>query len=117
MSPSVDLQKAGDRLPLPSKTDNNIFDVPGSVFFVSSNGQVLKLPIPSTSERDPLAWSWGKRIAAFTALQFYSVVACLEINLPGVLMGALCDEFSTEVPKTRMRDALLHAMTDWITAL
>ncbi|KAJ4328114.1 hypothetical protein N0V84_001483 [Fusarium piperis] len=65
----------------------------GSVFFVSSAGRVLKLPIPSTSHRDPLTWRPSKRTLAFIALLFYSVVASVEANLPGLLMLAIKDEF------------------------
>ncbi|KAJ4262891.1 hypothetical protein NW762_006504 [Fusarium torreyae] len=65
----------------------------GSVFFVSSAGRVLKLPIPSKSYRDPLTWSCSKRILAFFALQFYSVVASFAVNLPGLLVKGIQDEF------------------------
>ncbi|KAH6661198.1 major facilitator superfamily domain-containing protein [Truncatella angustata] len=71
-------------------------DVPGSVFMISSAGNVLRLPIPSKSPRDPLAWSWARRIAAFCSLEFYSVVASFLVNIPGTLMPAFQSEFGTE---------------------
>lgn len=69
----------------------------GSVFFVSSAGRVLKLPIPSNSPRDPLTWSRSKRWLAFIALQLYSVVASFELNLLGVLGKAIRLEFDEDV--------------------
>lgn len=77
----------------PSKSPRDSLHVAGSVFFVSSAGKVLKLPIPSTSHRDPLTWRPSRRALAFVALQFYSVVASFEVNLPGIVMLAIKDEF------------------------
>lgn len=72
-------------------------DLAGSVFLISSAGNILRLPIPSSSPRDPLSWSWSKRVLAFTCLQFYSIVASFEANIPGTLMPAFQDEFGAEV--------------------
>ncbi|CAJ0550856.1 Ff.00g107860.m01.CDS01 [Fusarium sp. VM40] len=68
----------------------------GSVFFISSAGRVLKLPIPSGSYRDPLTWSWSKRFLAFFALQSLSIAVSFELNLPGLLIGAIRHEFKDE---------------------
>jgi hypothetical protein len=69
----------------------------GSVFFISSAGRVLKLPIPSGSYRDPLTWSWSKRFLAFFALQSLSIAVSFELNLPGLLIEAIRHEFKDEV--------------------
>ncbi|KAH7110224.1 major facilitator superfamily domain-containing protein [Dactylonectria estremocensis] len=74
-------------------------DISGSVFFISSSGRVLQLPIPSNSPRDPLTWSWKKRLGAFMAIQFYSVVASFELTTPGVLDHAMELEFNPETIK------------------
>ncbi|KAI6776523.1 hypothetical protein HG530_000468 [Fusarium avenaceum] len=68
----------------------------GSVFFISSAGRVLKLPIPSGSYRDPLTWSRSKRFLAFFALQCLSIAVSLELNLPGLLIEAIRHEFKDE---------------------
>ncbi|VUC32095.1 unnamed protein product [Clonostachys rosea] len=83
----------------------------GSVFFVSSDGRVLKLPIPSKSSRDPLTWSRSKRAFAFCALQLYSVVASFEVNLPGLLMRAVQNEFEKDGIDRAAFQALSSAMT------
>lgn len=69
----------------------------GSVFFVSANGRVLNLPIPSRSYRDPLTWSWTKRLLAFCALQTLSIAASFELNLPGLLIRAIRQEYQDKV--------------------
>lgn len=72
-------------------------DMAGSVFLISSAGNVLRLPIPSNSPYDPLAWSWPRRIIAFCCLQLFSVVASFEVNIPGTLMPAFHAEFAKDV--------------------
>jgi hypothetical protein len=81
----------------------------GSVFFVSSAGRVLKLPIPSKSYRDPLTWSWSKRFLAFFALQSLSIAVSFELNLPGLLIEAIRHEFKDEVWPTsiELKDLLI----------
>ncbi|KAH7000572.1 major facilitator superfamily domain-containing protein [Ilyonectria destructans] len=80
----------------PSSSRRDSLHAAGSVFFISSAGRVLKLPIPSTSRRDPLTWSQSKRWLAFIALQLYSVVASFELNLLGVLSKAIKLEFDED---------------------
>ncbi|KAM0431358.1 hypothetical protein ACHAPT_005334 [Fusarium lateritium] len=80
----------------PPQSNRDSLHAAGSVFFVSSAGRVLKLPIPSNSHRDPLTWRPSKRALAFIALQFYSIVASFEVNLPGLLMLAIKDDFGDE---------------------
>lgn len=72
-------------------------DLSGSVFLISSAGNVLRLPIPSQSPHDPLSWSWPRRIIAFCCLLLFSVVASFEVNVPGTLMPAFRAEFAKDV--------------------
>ncbi|QGI84876.1 hypothetical protein CEK25_011605 [Fusarium fujikuroi] len=83
----------------------------GSVFFVSSNGRVLKLPIPSKSYRDPLTWSWSKRLMGFLALQCFSMAASFELNLPGLLLQAIGEEFKNKPMGPFGVQSLSSAMT------
>ncbi|KAM0272617.1 hypothetical protein ACHAQH_008608 [Verticillium albo-atrum] len=71
-------------------------EVPGTVFLISAAGEILKLPIPSESTRDPLNWTWATRIVAFSALIFYSAVCFFENKLPAALMGAFHKQFDPE---------------------
>ncbi|KAK0118586.1 hypothetical protein ONS95_007471 [Cadophora gregata] len=50
-------------------------DFSGSVFIISSDGKVLKLPIPTKSAQDPLNWSKWKQARAFLALYVFSISA------------------------------------------
>ncbi|KAF4502496.1 mfs general substrate transporter [Fusarium agapanthi] len=83
----------------------------GSVFFVSSNGRVLKLPIPSKSYRDPLTWSRSKRLMGFLALQCFSMAASFELNLPGLLLQAIGEEFKDKPMGPFGVQSLSSAMT------
>ncbi|GKU21071.1 unnamed protein product [Fusarium langsethiae] len=83
----------------------------GSVFFVSSNGRVLRLPIPSRSYRDPLTWSWTKRLLAFCALQTLSISASFALNLPGLLIRAITDEFKNKETAPFGVESLSSALT------
>ncbi|RGP74468.1 mfs general substrate transporter [Fusarium longipes] len=82
----------------------------GSVFFVSSNGRVLRLPIPSRSYRDPLTWSWTKRFLAFCSLEMLSIAASFALNLPGLLIGAIEHEFKDKTGPFGV-ESLSSAMT------
>ncbi|KAF7514638.1 hypothetical protein G7054_g15138 [Neopestalotiopsis clavispora] len=86
-------------------------DMAGSVFLISSAGNVLRLPIPSNSPYDPLAWSWPRRIIAFCCLQLFSVVASFEVNIPGTLMPAFHAEFAKDVPAGLSITSLSSALT------
>ncbi|RYP50214.1 hypothetical protein DL768_004235 [Monosporascus sp. mg162] len=50
-------------------------DFSGTVFLISSAGEVLKLPIPSPSPRDPLNWSRARRVAAHICVMAFSAVS------------------------------------------
>ncbi|RYP04532.1 hypothetical protein DL764_004394 [Monosporascus ibericus] len=60
-----------------SKHDSGDFS--GTVFLISSAGEILKLPIPSPSPRDPLNWSGKRRAAAVACLMAFSAVSIASI--------------------------------------
>ncbi|KAH7175258.1 major facilitator superfamily domain-containing protein [Dactylonectria macrodidyma] len=97
--------------PVPSSSTGDSLHAAGSVFFVTSAGRVLKLPISSTSHRDPLTWSRSKRWLAFVALQLYSVVATFEFNLLGFFTGAIQHEFDEKEMGSFGVQTLSSAMT------
>ncbi|KAM0347619.1 hypothetical protein ACHAPU_004632 [Fusarium lateritium] len=94
-----------------SATKRESLPTSGSVFFISSAGRVLKLPIPSRSFRDPLTWSWSKRFLAFFALQCLSIATSFELNLPGLLIVAIRNEFEAKDTSPLGVDSLSSAMT------
>ncbi|KAM0495325.1 hypothetical protein ACHAP8_008172 [Fusarium lateritium] len=98
-------------LPSPTAAKRESLPTAGSVFFVSSNGRVLKLPIPSSSYRDPLTWSSTKRLLAFCALQTLSISASFALNLPGMLIRAISDEFKNKGTGPFGVESLSSAMT------
>lgn len=72
-------------------------EIPGSVFLISAAGEILKLPIPSQSHRDPLTWSWTTRIVAFVSLVLCTTITFYEVKLPAALMTAWEHEFNNDV--------------------
>lgn len=73
----------------PSPSD----DVAGSVFFISAAGELLRLPIPSDSPRDPLAWTWPTRITAYVCVCLLSVAASVTVNTPSAIQPGVAFEF------------------------
>ncbi|KAH7129186.1 major facilitator superfamily transporter [Dactylonectria macrodidyma] len=72
-------------------------DLPGSVFLISGDGRILRLPMPSNSPSDPLSWSPAKRFIALGALVLYSVVALLNVQAASLMYKPLLKEFSNEI--------------------
>ncbi|RYP71774.1 hypothetical protein DL771_004586 [Monosporascus sp. 5C6A] len=62
-----------------SKHDSGDFS--GTVFLISSAGEILKLPIPSPSLRDPLNWSRKRRAAVSACLMAFSTVSMYAIQV------------------------------------
>jgi hypothetical protein len=75
-------------------------DFSGSVFLISSDGRLLKLPIPTRSSRDPLNWSTMKRARAFIAIFFFSIMGLVLVQGPSLMFAPLSEEFSDEVTIT-----------------
>jgi len=78
-------------------------DFSGSVFLISSDGRMLKLPIPTSSSRDPLNWSKMKRARAFFAIFFFSIMGLVLVQGPSLMFVPLSEEFSEEVILYRLR--------------
>jgi hypothetical protein len=72
-------------------------DFSGSVFIISSDGRMLKLPIPTSSSRDPLNWSKMKRARAFFVIFFFSITGLVVVQGPSLMFAPLLEEFSDEV--------------------
>ncbi|KAH6695756.1 major facilitator superfamily domain-containing protein [Plectosphaerella plurivora] len=72
-------------------------DIPGSVFLISSAGDVLKLPIPSESPVDPLNWSWPRRIGALLTIILTSSITLFEVKMSALLMVPFQLDFASEV--------------------
>lgn len=72
-------------------------DLSGSVYLITANGSMLNLPMPSTSPRDPLNWSFGKRVRAFASMLFFTVVALAEVQGPSLMLAGLSQEYASEV--------------------
>ena len=72
-------------------------DLSGSVFLIAANGSMLSLPIPSTSPRDPLNWSFNKRVRAFASMIFFSIVGLAEVQGPSLMLAGLSQEYASEV--------------------
>ncbi|RYO80524.1 hypothetical protein DL766_009182 [Monosporascus sp. MC13-8B] len=60
-------------------------DFSGNVFLISSGGEILKLPMPSPSPRDPLNWSCKRRAAACACLMAFSAVSMYAIQVTSIL--------------------------------
>ncbi|KAH7139902.1 major facilitator superfamily transporter, partial [Dactylonectria estremocensis] len=72
-------------------------DLPGSVFLISGDGRILRLPMPSSSPSDPLSWSPAKRFTALGALVLYSIVAMLSVQAASLMYKPLSEEFGEEI--------------------
>jgi hypothetical protein len=72
-------------------------DLSGSVYLVAANGSMLSLPMPSNSPRDPLNWSFDKRLRAFASIIFFTVIALAEVEGPSLMLAGLSQEYASEV--------------------
>jgi len=72
-------------------------DFSGSVFIISSDGEILNLPIPTKSAQDPLNWTKMKRARAFIALCIFSITGHIIVQGPAYLFVPLREQFSKEV--------------------
>lgn len=87
----------GDTTSTVGRSKYRSMDFSGSVFLISSNGKILKLPIPSESPDDPLSWSKKRRFLIFTVLTAYAILPLALIQAPGNLMKAFLKEFAQAV--------------------
>ncbi|CZR67806.1 uncharacterized protein PAC_17705 [Phialocephala subalpina] len=92
-----------------SKRDSHEF--PGSVYLISSSGQMLSLPIPTSSPRDPLNWSKTRRSAAFISLMLFAVLSFVLVEGASIMFKPLAQEFSPADTKPFSLDTLVSAPT------
>ncbi|WQF84108.1 Putative major facilitator superfamily, MFS transporter superfamily [Colletotrichum destructivum] len=69
-------------------------DLSGSIYLITSDGQTLKLPMPSTSPYDPLTWSLTKRLLAMGVLVLYSIVSMMETQAATLMYRSFAAEFN-----------------------
>ncbi|RYP14828.1 hypothetical protein DL765_006129 [Monosporascus sp. GIB2] len=72
-------------------------DFSGNVFLISSGGEILQLPMPSPSPRDPLNWSCKQRAAAGACLMAFSAVSMYAIQVTSILYDFVFRAFSPTV--------------------
>ena len=68
-------------------------DLSGSVFLISSDGDILKLPMPSNSPRDPLNWSKKRRFLAINCLTIFAGLGLTIVEAPSLLFLKFYAEF------------------------
>ncbi|KAL2064633.1 hypothetical protein VTL71DRAFT_3770 [Oculimacula yallundae] len=73
-------------------------DFSGSVFIISAEGKVLKLPIPTKSSQDPLNWSKWKRARAFLAIYLFAVTGGALLEGISYLLKSVKQEFPDHGP-------------------
>ncbi|KAH9224888.1 major facilitator superfamily transporter, partial [Leptodontidium sp. 2 PMI_412] len=79
---------------LSSKRDSS--QIPGTVYLITSNGEVLRLPIPSNSPQDPLNWGMKKRALAFLALASLGSTSLIVVQGASSMFSSLSKEFTLE---------------------
>lgn len=77
--------------------ERHIQDIAGTVFLVSAAGDLLKLPLPSKSPRDPLAWTRITRLVAYICVYLMLNSPTVLVNVPPDLQIALTAEFPSQV--------------------
>jgi len=68
-----------------------------SVFLITSDGQTLRLPIPSQSPYDPLRWSLLKRSTVMGVISVFTVVGLVLVQGTSLLLSTLEMEYTKEV--------------------
>ena len=68
-----------------------------SVFLITSDGQTLRLPIPSQSPYDPLRWSLLKRSTVMGVISVFTVVGLVLVQGTSLLLSTLEMEYTEEV--------------------
>ena len=75
----------------------NEADLPGTVYLISSNGKMLRLPIPSNSPNDPLGWSNKKRLLAKISLMIFYIAGMVLVMVPGSKLKAFTRDIDLSV--------------------
>ncbi|KAF1957751.1 MFS general substrate transporter [Byssothecium circinans] len=90
-----------------SKKKHESYDLAGSVFLITNDGNTLHLPMPSNSKYDPLNWGRWKSLGATVAIWWYSIVALAGVQAASLMMGGLRRDFPPEDSLLWSIDALL----------
>ncbi|KAL2069282.1 hypothetical protein VTL71DRAFT_15620 [Oculimacula yallundae] len=77
-----------------SKRDSS--QTPGTVYLITSDGQVLRLPIPANCSCDPLNWCPEKRTSIFLALAFFGSTAFVALQGASSMFEFLSREYTLE---------------------
>ncbi|KAH7360469.1 major facilitator superfamily transporter [Rhexocercosporidium sp. MPI-PUGE-AT-0058] len=64
-----------------------------SVFLITSDGKTLRLPIPSSSPKDPLNWHPVKRRMILGNVFFFAMLAVLQLQSLGVLVPVMAIDY------------------------
>lgn len=72
-------------------------DLSGSVFLISADGRMLKLPIPARSYRDPLNWSTKKRLWALISITAFATIGLVVVEVPTLMIAQLTVDFPPSV--------------------
>ncbi|KAH9211215.1 major facilitator superfamily transporter [Leptodontidium sp. 2 PMI_412] len=64
-----------------------------SVFLITSDGRTLRLPIPSSSPKDPLNWDAAKRRLVLGNLFFFAMLAVMQLQSLGVLVPVMAIDY------------------------
>ncbi|KAK0099239.1 hypothetical protein ONS96_008473 [Cadophora gregata f. sp. sojae] len=86
--------------PTPSMTSKReTMDLTGSVYLITSDGETIKLPIPTKSRRDPLNWGMWKRVWAFAALLLSAISSFGVVQVVSLVLQPLVLEYPYEETK------------------
>lgn len=70
-----------------------------SVFLITSDGRTLRLPIPSSSPKDPLNWDAAKRRLVLGNLFFFAMLAVMQLQSLGVLVPVMAIDYLPQVSR------------------
>lgn len=73
------------------------YNLSGSTFLITASGMILKLPIPSNSELDPLNWGRWKSAGAMFAVALYFTASSTAVQAPSVILPGIAKEFGAQV--------------------
>ncbi|KAF2646222.1 MFS general substrate transporter [Massarina eburnea CBS 473.64] len=94
-----------------TKSKHESYDLSGSVFLITNDGNILSLPMPSDSKHDPLNWSRWKTLGAMLALGWFSVTALTVVQAASLMMKGINRDFREEDAKPWTVETLVTAPT------
>lgn len=84
-------------LSMTGRQKHDSFNLSGSVFLITSDGQIVSLPIPSENPCDPLNWTWKKRALALVLVGTFGYVGLVATQGASVVSSGLAKEFPYKV--------------------